>query len=186
MKNIKLMIGFLLIFSIYSCSNSHDNNDDYIEVWGDFVIPNISPYDDDTEIVEYSIPKKVGNVDFPQYADWDTIFFVYQAEYRWDNSNLDSIRVLSLDTNHPWNWIGYFILKKDGKERSFNNYEDLHDDTSERVFDELTRQLIIELAPRMLGKVFFLDDNISESNPFIRDSIGDVSNIVRLVPPKKS
>lgn len=185
MKNIKLMISLLLIFNIYSCSNSHDNNDDYIEVWEDFFIPNISPYNDDTEIVEYSIPKKVGNVDFPQYADWDTIFFGYRAEYRWDNSNLDSIRLLSLDTNHPWNWNGFFILKKDGKERSFNDYRDLHDDTSKQEFDELTRQLIIELAPRMLGKVFYLDDNISESNPFIRDTIGDVKNIVQLVPPKK-
>ncbi len=185
MKNIKLMISLLLIFNIYSCSNSHDNNNDYIVDYVDYVIPKISPYDDDTEIVEYSMPKKVGNVDLPQYADWDTIFFGYWASYRWDNSNLDSIRLLSLDTNHPWNWNGFLILKKDGKERSFNDYRDLHDDTSKQEFDELTRQLIIELAPRMLGKVFYLDDNISESNPFIRDTIGDVKNIVQLVPPKK-
>ena len=113
MKVNKFIYILFFTFIMFSCSNSHEINDDYEVDLVHYVVPNISPYDDDTEIVEYCIPKNAGTVDLPQYADWDTIFFGYSARYRWDNSNLDSIRLLSLDTNHPWNWNGFFILKKD-------------------------------------------------------------------------
>ena len=185
MKNIKLMISLFLLFIMSSCTNFDGDCE------CDPISPKISQYGD-TELVEYCMPKTAGLVDLPQYTDWDTILFGYGADYSWDISNLDSIKLLKLDTNYVIT-PNYFCLKKNGKEILFddgNFYIDslgVWDDESRQIFKELTRQIVLKITPRMLNRIYYIedDDKPSQSNPFLKQNHGYVLVVVRLVPPKK-
>lgn len=195
MKNIKLIIGFLLLFSIYTCSNSSEKNYEDDVVMGDFFPLDICQYD--TESIEICIPE---SINLPQYADGDTILFSYGLDYRWNLSNLDSIKLLNCDTNRISNPC--FSVIKDGKKQSlfFREYcvDSLHnsnyyvhsmedfDKKAGQLFDNFTRQIINEVTPNMLNQVFHIGVMPSTSNPYLKDTVGTVRSVVRLVPPKKS
>ena len=182
MKAKKLFNSLFLFFIMSSCNN--------FDCECDSIRPKILQYGD-TELVEYCMPKTAGLVDLPQYTDWDTILFGYGADYSWDISNLDSIKLLKLDTNYVIT-PNYFCLKKNGKEFLFddgNFYIDslgVWDDESRQIFIELTRQIVIKITPRMLNRIYYIedDDKPSQSNPFLKQNHGYVHVVVQLVPPR--
>lgn len=176
---------FMLVSLATSCSNSPvDNVEDGDYCGEDPVYPSIVAYDT-LDSMEFFIPES----DYlPQYDDWDTILCEGFGYFKWDVSNLDSVVLLQFENTQPYSCLFYAQqggMKKNFNEMSFNygNDTNLRNSIYDTYF-EIANQIKPKMVPMMLGKTYHLEDISFKSSTWLTDSIGMVSMVVRLIPPR--
>ena len=168
-----------------SCSNSSVDNFEDCDCLGESpTLPPVVSYDT-LDSLEFYMPEAEY---LPQYADWDTILCEYYADFKWNTSNLDSITLSRFHSRQPFCCL--FPAIRGGKKSMFNEISyDYGNDTNLRnsIYDayiQIGNQMEPKIVPIMLKKVYYLEDSSYKKNTWLKDSVGEVRIVVRLVPPR--